>query len=137
MIFLIDECLTPDLAVLARNRGYHASHVAHQGLSGKKDWEIRDIAVAGDLTLVTCNSVDFRGSASNPGTRGEYANVQLHAGLICLNGPIDGTNIRIQKKLFEIALDDIESNGDLINKLLDIFMDDYGDITIRRHPLPP
>jgi hypothetical protein len=60
----------------------------------------------GDWTLVTRNSVDFRGPADNPGTRGQFADVPLHAGLICINGP-DGMTGEVQCELFEAALDEI------------------------------
>ena len=57
------------------------------GLSGRKDWELKPIILDGDWTFVTKNSVDFRGPASRPGSKGQYADVAFHAGLICLNGP--------------------------------------------------
>ncbi|MGE0282678.1 MAG: DUF5615 family PIN-like protein, partial [Rhizobiaceae bacterium] len=38
MKFLIDECLSPDLAKLARERGFaESSHVRWLGLAGSKD----------------------------------------------------------------------------------------------------
>jgi hypothetical protein len=41
------------------------------------------IIILGDYTLVTLNSIDFRGrGAASPG--GLYAKQEIHAGLICL-----------------------------------------------------
>lgn len=40
--FLIDECLSPDLATLARQRGFaESSHVTWLGKAGWKDWELK------------------------------------------------------------------------------------------------
>ena len=63
--FLIDECLSPDLAQLARDRGFHSSsHVTWLGKAGWKDWQLRKLIVDEDWTFVTRNSIDFRGPAS-------------------------------------------------------------------------
>jgi hypothetical protein len=40
--FLIGECLSPDLAALARERGFfESSHVTWLGKAGWKDWELK------------------------------------------------------------------------------------------------
>jgi putative addiction module CopG family antidote len=62
-------------------------HVVWMGLSGRKDWELKPVILDGDWTFVTKNPVDFRGPASRPGSKGQYADVAIHAGLICLNAP--------------------------------------------------
>ena len=88
--FLIDECLSPSLAQLARDRGYHESfHVSWLGKAGWKDWELKDLILSGDWTFVTRNSIDFRGAAERPGSKGQYADVPIHAGLVCINGPAE------------------------------------------------
>jgi Domain of unknown function (DUF5615) len=51
--FLIDECLTVELARDAERVGYDAHHVAHLGKASWKDWAIRDYALHGDFILVT------------------------------------------------------------------------------------
>jgi hypothetical protein len=63
---------------------------------------------------VTKNSVDFRGAKDKPGGRGQYADVVIHAGLICLNGP-PGMDLDMQVDLFEQALDELAANDGLIN----------------------
>ena len=88
MKLLVDECLSDELTKLAQRRGHaEASHIAWVGKRGWKDWELKAVIVDGDWTFVTRNSVDFRGPLDAPGSRGQYANVALHAGLICLDGP--------------------------------------------------
>ena len=62
-----------------------SSHVVWLGKAGWKDWEFKPFILEGNWTFVTRNSVDFRGSADRPGTKGQYANVSPHAGLICIS----------------------------------------------------
>lgn len=47
--FLIDECLSSELAQLARDRGYHESfHVSWLGKAGWKDWELKNLILEQD-----------------------------------------------------------------------------------------
>ena len=64
-------------------------------LAGKKDWHLNPIILDGDWTFVTRNSGDFRGPAAKAGSRGVYADVAIHAGLVCLNGP-EGLDLDMQ-----------------------------------------
>jgi predicted nuclease of predicted toxin-antitoxin system len=73
--FLIDECLTIELAVAARAMGYEAHHVVHLGKRGWRDWNIRDYAITHDFILVTNNASDFRRLYGSP---------DLHPGLVIL-----------------------------------------------------
>lgn len=134
---LIDECLSGDLALMARERGHHeASHVVWIGKSGWKDWELKKLLVEGNWTLVTKNSEDFRGPRDARGTRGQLASVPLHAGLICLNGPV-GMNLPIQKVLFAHALDELSNLPELVNQVLEISLIN-GDsvIEVSRYEMP-
>jgi hypothetical protein len=134
--FLIDNCLTPELAKLARDHGHEdATHLEWRHRSDWKDWNVTDMAVEGDWTLVTRNSVDFRGPANAPGTKGEYGKLVLHAGLICLNGPV-GMDLDMQIDLFRKALEALAEDGDLVNTCLEVTMDDQGTIRIQRYQLP-
>jgi hypothetical protein len=137
MKLLIDECLSPKLAELARMRGhFEASHVAWIGKLGWKDWLLKDPILAGDWTFVTRNSADFRGPRTSPGSKGQYATVELHAGLICLNGPV-GMNRELQLKLFGRALDDLERDGDLVNQVLEVSIQEPGgEVELLRYRLP-
>lgn len=136
---LIDECLSAELAGLAETRGHAgSSHVRWIGKAGVKDWNLMPTILNGDWTFVTRNAYDFRGGADAPGDKGEYAKVELHAGLICLNGPADGFTLDTQLELFEIALDELDRDGDLVNQVLEVTLESDGaqDITIRRYVLP-
>ncbi len=136
MKFLVDECLSPELVKLAHDRGYgESSHVVWRHLQGKKDWELKVFILDGDWIFVTRNSVDFRGPSSRPGSRGQYADVEIHAGLVCLNGP-DGMDLDMQIEMFEGVLDELADNPDLVNQVLEITMDDGEEFHILRYRLP-
>jgi hypothetical protein len=119
MKLLIDECLSPELAQMARDRGHgESSHVVWIGRQGIKDWGLLQVVIDGDWTLVTRNSYDFRGPPAAPGTGGQYQRAELHAGLICLNGP-DGMDLEMQRDLFAAVLDEIDIDGDLVNMVME------------------
>lgn len=62
MKFLIDECLSPQLAKMAIEKGHgETSHVVWIKMGGLKDWELKPNILEGDWTFVTRNSVDFHG----------------------------------------------------------------------------
>jgi hypothetical protein len=136
MKFLIDECLSLDLVEVARGRGFvESSHVVWMGKAGWKDWELKPFILEGDWTLVTRNSVDFRGSADNLGASGQFADVPLHAGLICINGP-DGMTAEVQCELFEAVLDEI-GNVQLVNEVVEVDLESLDDeFTIHRYQMP-
>jgi len=135
--FLIDECLSPSLAQLARDRGYHESfHVSWLGKAGWKDWELKDLIFGGDWTFVTRNSIDFRGPADQPGSKGQYADVPIHAGLVCINGPAKMT-ARIQAELFAAVLDEIQPHAHLVNEVIEVSLyEESGEFEIVRYSLP-
>ena len=75
-----------------------------------------------------------RGPANEPGSKGQYADVAIHAGLICLNGP-EGMDLALQLELFEIALDEV-GNGDLVNEVLEIILWNNDEVRVLRYALP-
>jgi len=135
--FLIDECLSLDLVAVAQARGFvESSHVVWMGKAGWKDWELKPFILEGDWTRVTRNSVDFRGHADNPGTTGQFADVPLHAGLVCINGP-DGMNAEVQCELFEAVLEEIGDAQQLVNEVIEVHLESLdGEFTIHRYPMP-
>ncbi|MDH6235044.1 hypothetical protein M2281_005666 [Mesorhizobium soli] len=136
MKFLVDECLSPDLAKMAVHEGYFgSSHVVWLGRAGLKDWELKPIILADDWTFVTKNSVDFRGPKDRPGTKGQYADVAIHAGLVCLNGP-PGMDLPMQTELFEVALAELAVALDLVNQVLEVTAEDDEEINVLRYALP-
>jgi len=135
MKLLIDECLSPELAKLAQSRGHgESSHIVWLNKSGWKDWSLTSFVIDGDWTFVTRNSIDFRGPASKPGSKGQFSDVPIHAGLICLNGP-DGMNLDLQLELFEHALNEV-GDGDLVNQVLEVTFLNDNEIRVLRYALP-
>jgi hypothetical protein len=134
--FLIDECLSPDLAALARERGFfESSHVTWLGKAGWKDWELKQFILEEDWTFVTRNSTDFRGPADQPGSKGQYADVPIHAGLICINGP-DSMSAEDETELFGIVLDEL-GPSEVVNQVIEITLSDQDrSFDLVRYALP-
>jgi Domain of unknown function (DUF5615) len=137
MRLLVDECLSEELTKLAQRRGHlDASHVVWIGKQGWKDWQLKSVILDGDWTFVTKNSVDFRGPHDAPGSKGQYADVPVHAGLICLNGPV-GMDLDLQLEMFEAALDELDNNCELMNEVLEISLPDAGEnFEVFRYKMP-
>jgi hypothetical protein len=133
--FLIDECLSPELAQLAVAKGHVTSTcVRDRGWTGKKDWELMPLIIEHDFTLVTKNNVDFRG-AHPPTPSGLYAGQELHAGLVCLN-LADNEDKAEQIAIFELALDYLADHGSLFNQVLEIYVAGDGEATATVYDLP-
>jgi len=137
MKLLVDECLSEELAKLAQRRGHsEASHIVWIGKRGWKDWQLINLIVDGDWIFVTRNSIDFRGPRNAPGSKGQYAAVEVHAGLICLNGPA-GMDLDLQLEMFEEALAELERNDDLVNQVLEISLTDSDEVLlVTRYKMP-
>ncbi|MET3108088.1 putative nuclease of putative toxin-antitoxin system [Oxalobacteraceae bacterium GrIS 2.11] len=134
MKFLFDECLSPTLVRLALNAGHLGTTcVRDRGWQGLKDWQLMQIVIAEDFTLITHNAKDFRGKANNSG-KGLHARQSLHAGLVCLNSfePLD---LNRQEKLLRIAFDELAQLSDLVNQALEITENDDGSIDIDRYEI--
>jgi hypothetical protein len=133
--FLIDECLSPELVDVAHAAGHlEATCVRNLGRSGTKDWNLMPLVIAGDYTLVTNNSKDFRGKTlGQPG--GLHANEEIHAGLVCLNTEL-GMDIDTQKELFEIALEQLAGRDDLINQALEVTERKDGSVDVVFYAIP-
>lgn len=121
--FLIDECLTPKLAAVARDRGHMAGHIAWLGLAGRPDYQVFDFMMNAEHVLVTNNARDFRRA---------LAKADLHGGLVVI---VPSVNRDLQKTLFAAALDVIESMPHVMNKVVEVHTRD--DIRVSDLPPPP
>lgn len=132
---LIDECLSPDLVRLAIAAGHvESTCVRNRGWAGTKDWQLIEHIVANDYTLVTHNSVDFRGRG--PGDLGgEHANQSIHAGLICLNST-QVMDLQRQLDLFQLVLRELASMNDLVNQALEVFETEDGSVELEIYDIP-
>lgn len=134
--FLIDECLSPELVQLAHRAGYAATAVRDRGWTGLKDDELVEKAFEHDLVLVTRNARDFRGSSPDS-AGGLLRKVDVHPGLVCIDTERDdGFDIPKQLRLFEIALDELKPEPDLVNQALEVIEEEDRAIVVTRYELP-
>jgi len=132
---LIDECLSPDLVQMAVAAGHvESTCVRHRGWAGTKDWQLIEYVVANDYTLVTHNSVDFRGQG--PGNLGgEHTKQTIHAGLVCLNSALV-MDLERQFDLFQLVLRELASMDDLVNQALEVFESEEGIVELEIYDIP-
>lgn len=133
LAFLIDECLTPELASAAHRAGYAAWSVRDRGWAGLKDHELVQRACEENLVMVTRNARDFRGSGPG-GSGGLLRHAELHPGLICLDTEGPSFGLALQLRLFECALGELQ--GLLTNEALEVILEDDGSIVIERYEIP-
>jgi uncharacterized protein (DUF433 family)/predicted nuclease of predicted toxin-antitoxin system len=122
--FLIDECLSVDLVIVAGESGHEDRHVAHVGRAGWKDWNVARYASEGDFILVTNYASDFRQL---------YAAQPLHVGLVILI-PVVARDV--QRRLFKAALDEFAVLGEPANRVLEVDLDGE-KVTLTLYDLPP
>lgn len=113
MKLLIDECLSPDLAALAWDAGWHCAHVARVGLRSAQDWQLVQYAIDKDWVIVTHDSAHFKALVGR---------TAIHPGLVCLNVAHGEMNIDVQKRLFQRALTLLQ-DADPVNEILEISLD--------------
>jgi hypothetical protein len=71
-----------------------------------------------------------------PGSKGQYVGVEVHAGLIWLNGPV-GMDFDLQLEMFEEALDELDRDDDLVNQVLEISLSDSSEeFEVLRYKMP-
>jgi hypothetical protein len=88
------------------------------------------------LDLRNTEQRGFRGHTDDPGTTGQYADVPLHAGLVCINGP-DGMTAEVQCELFAAVLAEIGTAQQLVNEVIEVYLDLMdGELIIHRYPMP-
>lgn len=127
MKFLIDECLSPELATLARERGHpESTHVTWLGLAARKDWVIARRAADDGYVLVTNNTGDFRPL---------YSREKVHVGLVCLNVAPGLMSLKLQKRLFLLALAEL-GDDEPYNEVIEITANTDQTVRIERYALP-
>ncbi len=115
---LIDECLHPGLAAIAKRRGIQADFVPYLGLATWQDHNLVPLAIERDYIMVTNNRRDFLKLYLQHGVNG---------GFVIIVPRIERDRI---DKLFEMALDRlIEMNEDLVNKVVEVLED--GSVHVR------
>jgi predicted nuclease of predicted toxin-antitoxin system len=122
--FLIDECLSPELAAIAREQGFpESTHVTWLSMRSDEDWAIVRRAIAQDFVLVTNNSADFIAL---------YRREEVHAGLVCLNAAPALMNFEMQKSLFLVAIAEL-GEVEPTNEVLHITIGADGTVQLDRY----
>ena len=124
MKLLIDENLSPRLALWANERGLEASAAVYVGLQGAPDTEVWHHAYVHSQIVVTVNVGDFIGLAGN---------VELHPGVIAFREA--GLSRQAQWERLQQAIDLVrrECAGDLTNQVLEV----RGNGELVLHAIPP
>lgn len=125
MKFLIDECLSPTLAAMARECGFpESTHVTWIGLRSRRDWALVRRAVEDGYVLVTHNSADFSALMERE-TR--------HPGLICMNVAHGLMSLEVQQRLLEHAMTQI-AGVDLSGQIVEITLTAERKVRLDRYP---
>lgn len=124
MKLLIDENLSPRLAIWANDLGIPSQAVGHVGLQGKSDQIVWEYAYRNDQIVVTINVGDFIQLA---------ASAELHPGVIVLREA--GLNRLEQWERLREAIRFVQTEcaGELVNRVLEI----RGKGTYVLHMIPP
>lgn len=118
---LLDENLSPRVAIELRADGHDAVHLRERGRLGIADPEVLELAFAEDRVLVTANVADFRKLA---------AARDLHAGIVLL---LDGGLRRDEQlEVLRRVMVALEGDDDLVNRLLTVALD--GGFSIEEVP---
>jgi len=124
MKFLVDECLSPELATLARAQGFGGStHVTWLGLGGRPDWDIARRAVDDGFVFVTNNNRDFLAL---------YRREELHAGLVCLTIEPSVRGIDLQLAVFTAVLEEL-ADEEPYNDVLDVQVGKDRNVNVSRY----
>lgn len=119
--FLIDECLSPELAVTAKQQGYEGAHVRQLQPGSPPDCALTRVALEREDIIVTNNARDFRRL---------YARLATHPGLVIIL-PSLAIGLQITRSTEVIAF--IENQPTVIDQMVTVRRD--GRITIE--PRPP
>ncbi len=128
MKFLIDECLSPELVKLARERGHaESTHVTWLGMRARQDWAIVRRAIDAGYVLVTNNTLDFMSLIRRE---------SVHPGLVCLEVAPGMMSFTVQRQLFILALDRL-GDSEPVNEVLQIALLKNQSVRINRYDVPP
>ena len=130
--FLIDECLSQELADLAQGHGYFALAANRMGrLRRRDDYRVARYALDRDLILVTNDQYDFESI---------YQQHEVHPGIVFITaGRSKLRELRFQQAMFQMVLDAVEESDPVSEAILMTTRDGKGrhvDINIKRYPFP-
>ncbi len=128
MKFLIDECLSPTLAGVARERGFpESTHVTWIGLRSRQDWAVVRRAVSDGYVVVTQDRTDFTLLMERE---------PMHPGLLCMTVTHGFMSLNVQQALFAHALTQI-ADADLSGQIVEISLAADRSVRVDRYPSRP
>jgi predicted nuclease of predicted toxin-antitoxin system len=114
---LLDEHLSPTIAVVLRSLGLDAIHVRDRSLNGSSDAQVLERAFVEDRIVVTLNVVDFVRLARAR---------EVHAGLILLaEGGTRGEQLQIVQRAITIIDAEFVAGRDMVNRALRLAVDGH------------
>jgi predicted nuclease of predicted toxin-antitoxin system len=130
--FLIDECLSGDLANLANEYGYYALATNRMGRwRSRTDYAISKYAIDHDLVLVTNDRLDFEAI---------YEQHEIHPGIVFLtSGHSKLRELKYQIAMFTLALDVLEERDPTSEAILVTAREGRGKqvrLNIQRYAFP-
>ena len=127
MKFLIDECLSPSLATIARRHNFpESTHVTWIGLRSRQDWAVVRRAIDDGYALVTQDRTDFTALLERE---------PAHPGLVCITVAHGLMSLRVQQTLFSHALTHI-ADIDLADRVVEIALTADRRIHVDLYPSP-
>jgi len=130
--FLIDECLSGQLAELAIEHGYHALATSRMGRwRSRNDYSVAKFAIDRDLVLVTNDRHDFEAI---------YEQVEIHPGIVFIAaGRPKLRELRYQLAMFDMVLEALEEGDPVSEAIMVTARAGRGrqvDLTITRYAFP-
>jgi predicted nuclease of predicted toxin-antitoxin system len=121
---LLDENLSPTVALALRAEGHDVVHVRDRGLLGATDRQVLERAFTEDRVLVTANVGDFIKLATAR---------ELHAGIVVIS---DGGLMRDEQlEVLRRSIQALSARADTVNLVLSVELDgglNFQDLPARR-----
>ena len=113
---LLDENLSPSIALTLTREGYDVVHVRDRGLLQATDAQVFARAFDEDRIVVTCNCDDFKKLARA---------VTAHVGLVFFedSGLLRDEQLRLVRQALGHIADELAVSRDLVNRVLRIWSD--------------
>ncbi len=114
MKFFVDECVSPELALILGRNGFDAIHARDRNRKGEADHTVLARCISENRIIVTHNAIDFRKLVGRE---------EIHPGLIIL----EEANKLVTNEMLEAVLAFVEDNAGsdrpadyMINRVVDI-----------------
>ncbi len=113
---LLDENLSPSIALTLTREGYDVVHVRDRGLLEATDNQVFARAFEEDRIVVTCNCDDFKKLARA---------VTVHAGLVFFEdgGLLRDEQLRLVRQALGLIADEFAVGRDMVNHVLRLWSD--------------